>query len=109
MSINWAETAQLTRKGNADFLPTSKGLRRVRTWQPSSGQWRLTALGIRYFTEAASEYVISLPVRWNVERKDRTQMLSYPGWFPVSPPQLPAKSWKKPWGDTLRNLATATR
>ena len=59
MLIAWAATAQLTRKGNADFLPTNKGSRRVRTWQPTSGQWKLTALGKRYFTGADSEFVIS--------------------------------------------------
>ena len=69
MPITWAKEAQLTRKGNADFLPTSKGLRRVRTWQATAGQWRLTALGIRFFTGADSEYVISLPVRWNIDLK----------------------------------------
>ena len=84
MPITWADTAQLRRKGNADYLPTSKGSRRVRTWQPTSGQWRLTALGRRFFTAADSEFVISLPVTWDIQRKDRTEMPSYPGWFPVS-------------------------
>ena len=64
--------APLVRKGGADLIQTEKhGLKKVRRWNPHSGEWALTALGKQYFADKPTEYILSLPVSYYIDKKDR--------------------------------------
>ena len=80
--------AALVRKGGADLIQTEKhGLKKVRRWNPHTGEWALTALGKQYFGKNPKEYILSLPVPYDIDKKDRhgaEQPVHYRGWFPVS-------------------------
>ena len=80
--------AALVRKGGADLIMTEKhGLKKVRRWNPHIGEWALTALGRQYFADKPKEYILSLPVQYYIDKKDRhggEQPVHYKGWFPVS-------------------------
>ena len=56
--------AQITRRGNTDYVATTRGPRPVRTFFGNSGEWRVTKLGTTWFGRAGvpqSEYVLLLP------------------------------------------------
>ena len=77
----------MKRKGNTDYIKTDArskdGWRAIRTSNTATGEWRLTALGKRYFTdhEGLPEYVIRIPAISNVHRSGRPNA-QYEGWFP---------------------------
>ena len=52
--ITYAQDAEIKRKGSTDYLKTDAkgdGWRAIRTVNTASGEWRLTALGKRYFSD----------------------------------------------------------
>ena len=59
------------------------GWRAIRTFNAASGEWRLTALGKRWFAdhEGLPEYVIRIPAIFDVHRSGRPNA-RYEGWFP---------------------------
>ncbi len=71
----------LERKGGSDFAQTDRGKKRVRTWQPATGEWKLSRIGLRYFKENPSEYVVSIPVRFDVIRARDNKEVSFKGYF----------------------------
>ena len=71
MVITIKKDAVPQRKGGADYIKTSHGLKKIRVWSPHDGMFRLTALGKKYYRNQPSEYVISLPVSYHVERRDK--------------------------------------
>ena len=85
--INYAEDAEITRKGNTDYLktdaPTKDGWRAIRTFNAGTGEWRLTALGKRYFADhqLLPEIVIRIPAIFDTHRSGRPNV-RHEGWFP---------------------------
>ena len=85
--IRYAPDAEIKRRGNTDYLKTDArtkdGWRAIRTFSSSTGEWRLTTLGKRYYSEVEGlpEYVLRIPSLFDVYRhgRDNTQ---YEGWFP---------------------------
>ena len=66
--IQFEANAEIKRKGNTDYLKTDArsgdGWRPIRTFNSATGEWRLTALGKRYYAdmEGLPEVVMRLPV-----------------------------------------------
>ena len=83
MPLTFLETP-LVRKGNSDFAETNQGQKRVRSWSPSKGKWNLTRTGRKYFKKNPSEFVVSLPVRFDVIRARDNAELTFKGYFPVT-------------------------
>ena len=85
--IRYEHNAEIMRRGNTDYLKTDArskdGWRAIRTFNTSSGEWRLTALGKRYFADhdGLPEYVIRIPALFDVYRAGRPNA-QYEGWFP---------------------------
>ena len=85
--ITYEQDAQIQRRGNTDYLKTNArskdGWRAIRTFNTSTGEWRLTALGKRYYAdfEGLPEYVIRIPAFYDVYRPGRPNA-QYQGWFP---------------------------
>ena len=66
--------APLVRKGGADLIQTEKhGLKKVRRWNPHTGEWALTALGRQYFDNNPTEYILSLPVQYHIDKKGQAR------------------------------------
>ena len=85
MVITWnEENPMTTRRGGTEVLETNKGFKKIRTWQPERGEWKLTRLGKRYYRANPSNFIISLPVRYDVVRARDGSEVSYKGYFPVS-------------------------
>ena len=65
--IGYEQDAEIKRKGNTDYLKTDTrsrdGWRPIRTFNAATGEWRLTALGRRYYAdhEGLPEYMIRTP------------------------------------------------
>ena len=70
-------------------METNRGPKKLRIWQPDQGEWRLTKLGTRYYRTKPSEYIISIPVRYDILRDRDDSEVFYKGYMPVS--QLSAK------------------
>ena len=53
--VRYEQNAEIKRRGNTDYLKTDArtedGWRAIRTFNTSTGEWRLTALGKRYFAD----------------------------------------------------------
>ena len=70
--IRYEPDAEVKRKGTTDYIKTDArsrdGWRAIRTFNTATGDWRLTALGKRYFSdhEGLSEYVIRTPATFDV-------------------------------------------
>ena len=85
--ITYEQDAEIRRRGNTDYLKTNArtkdGWRAIRTFNTASGEWRLTALGKRYFADhdGLPEYVIRIPALFDVHRAGRPNA-QYEGWFP---------------------------
>ncbi len=85
--IRYEQNAEITRRGNTDYLKTDArtkdGWRSIRTFSTSTGEWRLTQLGKRYFADhdGLPEYVIHIPATFDVYRAGRPNA-QYEGWFP---------------------------
>ena len=85
--IGYEQNAEIRRRGNTDYLKTNArtrdGWRAIRTFSSASGEWRLTALGKRYFADhdGLPEYVLRIPARFDVYRSGRPNA-QYEGWFP---------------------------
>ena len=77
----------MKRKGNTDYLKTDArtkdGWRAIRTFNSGTGEWRLTALGKRWFADhdGWQEYVVRMPATFDVYRAGRNNV-QYEGWFP---------------------------
>ena len=64
--------APLVRKGGSDYAMTEKhGLKKVRTWNPHEGEWRLTDLGKKHFKADPTDYNLSLPVHIHIDKNTR--------------------------------------
>ena len=85
--IRYEQNAEIKRRGSTDYLKTDArtkdGWRAIRTFNTSTGVWRLTALGKRYFADhdGLPEYVIRIPALFDVYRPGRPNA-QYEGWFP---------------------------
>ena len=85
--IRYEQNAEIKRRGNTDYLKTDArtkdGWRAIRTFNTGTGEWRLTALGKRYFADhdGLPEYVIRTPATFDVDRSGRPNT-QYEGWFP---------------------------
>ena len=66
------------------FLETNNGFKNIRTWQPERGEWKLTRLGKRYYRANPSNFIISLPVRYDLVRARDGSEIFYKGYVPVS-------------------------
>ena len=66
------------------FLQTNRGYTNIRVWHPPSGQWVLTRLGERYYWDRPSEYIISIPVRYDIIRNRDGAEIFYKGYMPVT-------------------------
>ena len=84
--IRYEQKAEVKRRGNTDYLKTDArtkdGWRPIRTFNTSTGEWRLTALGKRYFADhdGLPEYVFRIPATFDVYRSGRSNA-QYEGWF----------------------------
>ena len=82
--ITWnRENPKITKRGATEYLETNKGNKKLRTWYPARGEWLLTGLGVRYFRERPSEYIVSLPVRYDIIRERDNARIQYRGYMPV--------------------------
>ena len=85
--IRYEQDAQIKRKGNTDYLKTDArskdGWWAIRSFNTASGEWRLTALGKKYFSDhdGLPEFVIRIPATFDVYRPGRPNT-QYEGWFP---------------------------
>ena len=69
MTLSWdKENPNITKRGATEYIETNKGFKKLRAWDPRAGDWQLTNLGKRFFRERPSEYIISLPVHYNIIR-----------------------------------------
>ena len=85
MSINWdRENPKITKKGATELLETNKGPKKIRTWSAEHGVWKVTQLGQRFFRERPSEYIVSIPVRYNIIRGRDNAEIQYRGFMPVT-------------------------
>ena len=85
MTLTWnRENPNITKRGATEYLETNKGFKKLRSWVPQGGQWQLTNLGKRYFRERPSEFIISLPVRYNIVRARDNAEIQYRGYMPVA-------------------------
>ena len=86
-AIRYEQNAEIKRRGNINYLKTDArtkdGWGVIRTFNTSTGEWRLTALGTWYFADhdGLSEYVIRIPALFDVYRPGRPNA-QYEGWFP---------------------------
>ena len=75
--IRYEQNAEIKRRGNTEYLKTGArtkdGWRPIHTFNTSAGEWRLTALGKRYFADddGLPEYVIRIPATFDVYRSGR--------------------------------------
>ena len=75
--IRYEHNAEIKRLGNTDYLKTDArskdGWRAIRTFKTATGEWRLTALGKKYFADhdGLPEYVIRIPATFDVYRAGR--------------------------------------
>ena len=75
--IRYEQNAEIKRRGNTDYLKTDArskdGWRAIRTFNTATGEWRLTALGKRYFADhdGLPKYVIRIPATFDVYRSGR--------------------------------------
>ena len=83
MPLTFLETP-LERKSNSDYAETNRGKKRVRSWNPSKGEWNVTRIGRQYFRQNPSEYVISLPVRFDIIRARDNAEIQFKGYMPVT-------------------------
>ena len=85
--IRYEQNAEIKRRGNTDYLKTDPrtkdGWRAIRTCNTATGEWRLTALGKKYFADhdGLPEYVIRIPATFDVYRAGKPNV-QYEGWFP---------------------------
>ena len=85
--IRYEQNAEIKRRGSADYLKTDArtkdGWRAIRTFNTSTGEWRLTTLGKRYFADHVGlpEYAIRIPATFDVYRSGRPNA-QYEGWLP---------------------------
>ena len=89
MPITWNNDVQPVTRGGTTFLQTNRGDKTIRVWQPDAGEWRLTILGNRYYRQMPSEYIISIPVRYDIIRNRDGAQIFMKGYMPVT--QLNAK------------------
>ena len=83
--INFVQDAALVRRGNTDYVETTRGWRPARTFDGATGRWRVTRVGRRWFGRAGmprSEYVILLPAIFKTQKVDR--VITHRGWYPVT-------------------------
>ena len=62
--IDFVANAYLLRRGNTDYVETTRGWKPARTFDGATGRWRVTRVGRKWFGRAGmprSEYVILLP------------------------------------------------
>ena len=80
MSINWdRENPKITKRGGTEFLETNKGPKKIRSWAADRGEWNVTRLGQRFFRDRPSEYIVSIPVRYNIIRGRDNAEIAYRG------------------------------
>ena len=85
MPTNWdRENPNITKRGGTEFLETNRGPKKIRSWAAEHGRWMVTRLGERYFRERPSEYIISIPVRFNIIRGRDNAEIEYRGYMPVT-------------------------
>ena len=84
MPITWDANATTVTRGGTTFLQTNRGEKKIRVWHPPSGQWVLTRLGERYYRDRPSEYIISIPVRYDIIRNRDGAEIFYKGYMPVT-------------------------
>lgn len=85
MSINWdRENPKITKRGGTEFLETNRGPKKIRSWAAENGRWMVTRLGERYFRDGPSDYIISIPVRFNIIRGRDNAEIAYRGYMPVT-------------------------
>ena len=89
MPITWEPDAMPVTRGGTTFLQTNRGEKKIRVWQPAAGQWNLTTLGRRFYRDRPSEYIISMPVRYDIIRNRDGAEIRYKGYMPVT--QLSAR------------------
>ena len=65
-------------------MQTNRGKKKIRVWLPPIGQWVLTRLGERYYRDRPSEYMISIPVRYDIIRNRDGAEIFYKGYMPVT-------------------------
>ena len=49
-------------------MQTNRGKKKIRVWQPAASQWNLTTRGRRYCRDRPSEYIVGIPVRYDIIR-----------------------------------------
>ena len=79
-----ANTPIVKRVGHRDYIKLRNGQDGVvRVWNHHTGQWRLTKLGREWAARRQSEYVVSIPVRFVIGRKDGSEQ-EFWGYLPAS-------------------------
>ena len=71
-------------KAGQRFGRPTEGAKKVRIWQPDKGEWRLTKLGKRYYRKTPSQYIINIPVRYDILKDRDGSEVFYKGYMPVS-------------------------
>ena len=84
--IDFVANASLLRRGNTDYVETTRGWKPARTFDGATGRWRITRVGRKWFGRAGmprSEYVILLPCIFKTQKGDG-QVVTHRGWYPVT-------------------------
>ena len=89
MPITWDADAMPGTTGGTTILQTNRGEKKIRVCQPAAGNWNLTALGRRFYRDRPSEYIISIPVRYDIIKNRDGAEIRYKGYMPVT--QLSAR------------------
>ena len=85
MPINWdVDDPKITKRGASDLLDTNAGPKKIRSWNPERAEWMLTRLGRRFFRNRPSEYLISIPVQYNIVRERDNALVQYRGYMPIT-------------------------
>ena len=85
--IRYEQDAEVRRRGNTDYLETDArtkgGWRAIRTFNAATGEWRLTALGRRYYSQldGLPEVVMWIPATFDTYKSGRPNV-QHQGWFP---------------------------
>ena len=85
--IEFTPNAQITRRGNTDYVSTSRGPKPVRVFNGATGEWRVTRIGKNWFGRAGmprSEYVIMLPAKFYTFKLGQAEPVRHPGWYPIA-------------------------
>ena len=85
MSINWGrENPKLTKRGGTELLDNGTASEKIKSCATVRGEWNVTRLGQRYFRDRPPEYIIQIPIMYNILTTRDNADIQYRGYIPIT-------------------------